>query len=172
MAYTIIRFVFVDSTCSKRTGVEKAMYQIEEAIKKAKIEKPDDEAAVGELQRLLDNGRRTLMPANDSQSSRHSIPTQPEQTQSSDESLDDVENPLQLLARASDLRQPSQQSTSPSLTPSTRINDSVQTVSNVTRFFLPMKATPDVDGIRGIEGLDPIEIGLVAPEEARFLFAL
>lgn len=86
--------------------------------------------------------------------------------------LDDAENPLQLLARASDLQllPPSGQNHASSPLPlsssgattysshSSRVTDS---------FFVPIKASLDV----GPE-LDPVDLGLVTFDEASMLFNL
>lgn len=78
--------------------------------------------------------------------------------------LEGVENPLQLLARASDLRIASPHNNS-TATPGSHINGSEQSAFlDVHRFFLPMKASLDQG-----PGLDPIDVGLVTMEEAETL---
>lgn len=84
---------------------------------------------------------------------------------SSDDQLavEDVENPLQLLARASDLRIISPENNVP--TPGSRINGSEHSAFlDVHQFFMPMKANLDQGA-----GYDPINIGLVTKEEAETL---
>jgi hypothetical protein len=87
---------------------------------------------------------------------------------SSDDQLavEDVENPLQLLARASDLRIATPQSYDQSTaSPEGRSNGSEQSAfQDAHHFFLPMKASLDQD-----PGLDPIDVGLVTTEEAEML---
>jgi hypothetical protein len=80
--------------------------------------------------------------------------------------LEGVENPLQLLARASDLRIASPTTRNGSVsTPSSHIHASENgPFLDVHRFFLPMKATLDQG-----PGLDPIDVGLVTLEEAELL---
>ena len=78
--------------------------------------------------------------------------------------LEGVENPLQLLARASDLRIASPHNNS-TATPGSQIHGSEQSAFlDVQRFFLPMKASLDQG-----PGLDPIDVGLVTMEEAETL---
>lgn len=88
--------------------------------------------------------------------------------------LDDAENPLQLLARASDLRLVSsayaadQASNLQSpLSPHENTIYSDNSSRNVHSFFLPMKASLDV----GPE-IDPVDLGLISLEDAKTLFAL
>jgi hypothetical protein len=80
--------------------------------------------------------------------------------------VEDVENPLQLLARASDLRIATPQSYIQSTaSPETRFNGSEQSAFlDVHHFFLPMKAHLDQGS-----GLDPIDVGLVTKDEAEML---
>lgn len=76
--------------------------------------------------------------------------------------IEGVENPLQLLAHASDLR-----ITSPhdDATPETKFNGSDHSAFlDVHHFFLPMKANLD----KG-PGLDPVDVGLVTVDEADML---
>ncbi|KAF2469746.1 uncharacterized protein BDR25DRAFT_288131 [Lindgomyces ingoldianus] len=157
---------------NKRTGLERAIFQIEEAIKKSRSASLSNEGTLEQLQHLLDNARREIPETEDTASSgsialtteRYGAP------QSSDDqlALDDAENPLQLLARASDLRLTSPQSAEISAsTPSSRYYGSERDErSDIHRFFLPMKASFD----SGPE-LDPIDIGLVTMEEAKALLA-
>ena len=87
-------------------------------------------------------------------------------------SLDDAENPLQLLARASDLQlsptglrhtQPPLLAPPPILPP----ENSSFVDSGAKSFFVPAKAHLDV----GPE-LDPVELGLVTYDESESLFSL
>ena len=82
--------------------------------------------------------------------------------------LDDAENPLQLLARASDLRLGLPQSPNQPLTPfSANLGSERSDKPDVTGFFLPMKTHPDIG-----PHLDPIDLGLVTSEEAELLMNL
>lgn len=90
-------------------------------------------------------------------------------------SLDDAENPLQLLARASNLQlSPSgpRNNISKSSLPSSSCakvmqNDIQRDDTEQTRsFFVPVKANLDI----GLD-IDPIEIGLVTFDEAESLFS-
>lgn len=84
------------------------------------------------------------------------------------QALDDAENPLQLLARASDLRLTTPMSSDHMFTPSTSHKGSeLDQQSDVHRFFLPIKASLD----RG-PSYDPIDLGLVTEEEAELLLSL
>jgi len=77
--------------------------------------------------------------------------------------LEDVENPLQLLARASDLRIASP--TYNHASPEDLHNGSEQSAYlDVHHFFLPMKVSLDQG-----PGLDPIDVGLVNMNEAEML---
>lgn len=80
--------------------------------------------------------------------------------------LQDAENPLQLLARASDLRL--SMSDNHACTPTTgKISSSSNDPLDLHRFFLPIKAKPDLG-----PDLDPIVLGLVSLEEAGMLLSL
>ena len=85
-------------------------------------------------------------------------------------SVDDAENPLQLLARASDLSGPPNQA---SYTSNVRSSRSLARLSTVRRdqdlqnFFGPFRPSLDVR-----PDIDPIEMGLVTEEEMTALFTL
>lgn len=89
---------------------------------------------------------------------------------SSDDQLavEDVENPLQLLARASDLRITSPHTLdNPISSPGSKMNGSEQSAFlDVHQFFLPMKVNLDQG-----QGYDPIDVGLVTKDEAKTLLA-
>ncbi|KAI9929778.1 hypothetical protein MW887_001254 [Aspergillus wentii] len=91
--------------------------------------------------------------------------------------LDDAENPLQLLARASDLQlspnggNGAQRSPLPLLQPSATLLAAPQSNRQSSdpgakAFFVPIKASLDIG-----KGIDPIELGLVTLDEAGSLFA-
>lgn len=123
------------------------------------------------MQLLLDEARRgNSEPANTSSSYADPSVTDQEGTgQVGDDqlSLDGAENPLQLLARASDLRLT--QATDPSASASStgNISNGRNDTLDVHRFFLPIKVRLD----QGPE-LDPVDIGLVSIEEAGILVSL
>ncbi|KAI1529783.1 Zn II 2Cys6 transcription factor [Pyrenophora tritici-repentis] len=138
---------------NKRSGLEKAIYQVEEAIKKRKSDAFTSQSTLQQLQQLLNEAQR------DEGSSREA---------DTDDQLavEDVENPLQLLARASDLRIATPQSYDPSISsPDGKFNGSEQSAYlDVHHFFLPTKAHLDQG-----PGLDPIDVGLVTKDEAEML---
>lgn len=156
--------------------MEKAIYQVEEAIKKRKSDATTDQTTLEHLKRLLNDDPRTdaeptkvsdafsspddTSPANDQETAAMSTDDQL--------ALEDVENPLQLLARASDLRIASPRALHESVSsPESRINGSDHgPFLDVHRFFLPIKACLDQG-----PGLDPIDVGLVTSDEAQMLLA-
>lgn len=155
---------------SKRTGLDKAIYQIEEAIKKSKSDSFSNEGTLEQLQQLLHEARGGITEGTESVSSNGAIfaGERDGAGQSSDDqlALDDAENPLQLLARASDLRLTS---TPPNVfTPSSGIHTSDKDDQvDVHRFFLPIK-----DRLDQSPDLDPIDLGLLSLEEAEMLISL
>ncbi|KAF2183714.1 hypothetical protein K469DRAFT_582241 [Zopfia rhizophila CBS 207.26] len=155
---------------NKRTGLEKAIYQIEEAIKRSRSDTLSNEGTLEQLQSLLDEARSGFPDSSDtvSPSSASFVPGRDGPAQSSDEqlALDDAENPLQLLARASDLRLTSPQSLELSTSSSRNLGSERDDKSDIHQFFLPMKASLD----NGPD-LDPIEVGLVTTEEAEMLLS-
>ncbi|KAL4877911.1 hypothetical protein BJY04DRAFT_209630 [Aspergillus karnatakaensis] len=166
---------------NKRKGLEKALHQIEQAIKRPKTDHSGVEAAqkvISDLQDLLNKTQKQQLQSESedfSEDPDHPEPLHFPRDSNSGESLalDDAENPLQLLARASDLqlspKAVRETTTWPSITtPQTAIGPVVSAGGNATAaksFFVPVKATLDV----GPE-LDPIEIGLVTLPEAESLF--
>jgi hypothetical protein len=156
---------------SKRVGLLSAFHQIEDAIKKSKADPSTNRGIVDQLQRLLLEAQRGPSPKESAPSKISDLPaldtSQPTESVDDKLALDDAENPLQLLARASDLRlgHPN----TPSLAPSfqTHLGIESQNQSDIHRFFLPMKASADQD-----PHLDPVSLGLVTVEEAKFLMTL
>jgi len=163
---------------SKRTGLEKALYQIEQAIKRPR---GPDAAASDAAHKVISNLQELLGKAQDqqqvshsetddfseNQDQTHSLPSPREQEDSL--ALDDAENPLQLLARASDLQlSPAETRKVPApLQQQQAISRTQGHNSCANSFFVPVRASRDV----GPE-LDPIELGLVTVEEAESLFSL
>ncbi|KAF7712368.1 Fungal Zn(2)-Cys(6) binuclear cluster domain-containing protein [Penicillium ucsense] len=167
---------------NKRKGLEKAIHQIEQAIKRPKVDpSSSDEAqkAISGLQELLSQVQNQLKGGFENSatgdSSREGVELSPRETVA-DESLalDDAENPLQLLARASDLqfspteiRQPLKPAVSvshQSLGPPLDIHDIGH--MSAKSFFVPVQAKLDVG-----PSLDPIDLGLVTFDEADSLFS-
>jgi hypothetical protein len=158
---------------SKRSGLEKAIYQVEEAIKKRRYDAVANQNTLQHLQKLLneaqgeDGASRNFNTSPISEVHTHILSKEVVSTASDDQlAIEDVENPLQLLARASDLRIATPQSYNQSTaSPETRINESEQSAFlDVHRFFLPVKASLDQG-----PGLDPVDVGLVTLEEAGML---
>lgn len=177
---------------SKRDGLEKAVYRIEQAIKRRKTDAPDleDGQTVEQLEGLLHDAQN-LLPRH----SQHDVGaafhvgnqlSQPQRilhqdtleglpdsdaaiNQNSDDhfAVDDAENPLQLLARASDLSGPPRVTKEAPRIPSTpttlRLNAPKDQA--LRDFFGPFRPSLDVG-----KDIDPIEMGLVTQEETDALF--
>lgn len=198
---------------NKRTGLEKALHQVEQAVKRSGASLHGIEATkfVSELKVILGAGSLTSAAdgdlktprtghartslaisrrssdnltadasdeSGDSSISDHddmSIPqdSTPSQSHVADESLavDDAENPLQLLARASDMHvspKPVGELSTVEITHShkrQRLDKETEKLSEVEKFFkftqFSLDCGPD---------LDPIDLGLLTTEEAESLF--
>ncbi|KAF2277184.1 uncharacterized protein EI97DRAFT_457893 [Westerdykella ornata] len=158
---------------NKRTGLDKAIYQIEEAIKKSRTDGSSSEGTLTQLQQLLNKARDGLgRTGSGAAAAASAAPIQSEKdsiAQTGDEllSLDDAENPLQLLARASDLRHTVPQQASAIATPSSVAFPAERGDSmDIHHFFQPIKARLD----QGPD-LDPIDVGLLSLEEAGMLIS-
>ncbi|KAF2864898.1 hypothetical protein BDV95DRAFT_508308 [Massariosphaeria phaeospora] len=153
---------------NKRTGLVKAIHQIETAIKKSKSDSFTSEVALDQLQQLLNNAQGSLSEASTAGPalSAQYLAETCDTAQTSDDQLAlvDAENPLQLLARASDLRLTSPQSANASTPSSRQYASEGGDDADVHKFFLPMRESLD----RGPD-LDPVDIGLVTVEEADML---
>jgi hypothetical protein len=165
------------SARSKRTGLDKAIHQVAEAIKRAKVDAPANEAAVADLQRLLDAAH--VLPS----AVERNVPEYLDDADNEDSpmlpspgdqlTLDDAENPLQLLARASGL----EGSSRPQASLQSEYGGSPETLlvntndSSLQNFFLPIKSTLDIGGTGNGDDVDPIDAGLVTIEEAETLIA-
>lgn len=147
---------------------------MEEAIKKRKSDAAADQSTLQHLHRLLNEAQAEDGSSQDAKTSPALaepvyVPVKEVVRPSSDDQLavEDVENPLQLLARASDLRiatTPQSYNTSVA-SPEGRFTGSEQSAFlDVHHFFLPMKAHLDQGS-----GLDPIDVGLVSKDEAEML---
>lgn len=130
------------------------------------------------LQDLLDKAQRQLASRKPTfESGNNTTPGLPQSQPSAarrsadDVALDDAENPLQLLARASDLQLvPSaiaRASNSPNSLSSPGTVYMSHSARGVDSFFVPIKASLDT----GPE-LDPVDLGLITFEDANNLFAL
>ena len=174
--------------CSKRDGLEKAVYRIEQAIKRSKTQgsRSEDEQNTFHLQNLLNEAQgllprqnlnldpalqvRGVQPARQDQLGQPMTGAEILGDPNSDDhfALDDAENPLQLLARASDLTVPPNHSTyshnvpTPTSLPS---RSSQGRDLDLQTFFGPFRPSLDVG-----ETIDPIENGLVTTEEVDGLF--
>lgn len=167
--------------CSKRTGLAKAIFQVEQAIHQMQSGRSDPKTndaalhlehllnAVRDLpqsERNTNNGEAhqddySSLPNAPSEDYSPSNPSSPDSstpvTAVADYPLNDAENPLQLLAHASDLSR-------------LRLNpgpyqDQDQSTELVQAFFSPLK--PKIDAS---PEMDPIELGLVTQAEAEELF--
>ncbi|KAE8362492.1 hypothetical protein BDV27DRAFT_166188 [Aspergillus caelatus] len=171
------------STNLKRKGLEKALHQIEQAIKRPKSDASESDAAqkiISSLQDLLNRTQGNQLYSETDELSedtdRPHDPHSPHGVDTGDSlSLDDAENPLQLLARASDLQLPPAQVRSfhgkRLLEPSQpvappQVNNAEDDSSTAKLFFVPVKSNLDLG-----PDMDPIELGLVTPDEAESLFA-
>jgi hypothetical protein len=155
---------------SKRVGLHKAFHQIEDAIRKSKADPSANANAdiVDQLQELLHKAQDRARTVSSGSRTDHVIsPSDGSGDVQSDDqlALDDAENPLQLLARASDLRLGHPQTPNQPPTPfGAPFGSDSEAQSDVNRFFLPMKANPDLG-----PHLDPVDLGLVTMEEAELL---
>lgn len=159
---------------SKRSGLEKAIYQVEAAIKKRKADNATNLTTLEHLKKLLSDQdeEKTVAGSQNTLSPKNKTPQVTEKdvaptSNAGDDQLEGVENPLQLLARASDLRiaSPLTPPGASASTPGTWLSASEHgPYMDVQRFFLPMKANFDQG-----PGLDPIDVGLVTFEEAEML---
>ncbi|KAJ5537892.1 hypothetical protein N7494_007371 [Penicillium frequentans] len=165
---------------NKRKGLEKAIHQIEQAMKRPKLDVPgpdDAHKVISDLQDLLSRVQGQLNSESDSFAEASERPrnlSSPHDTQV-DESLalDDAENPLQLLARASDLqlsptglRRGLKSPPPPLLAPPTLSQDIGSADSGAKSFFVPARANLDVG-----QDLDPVDLGLVTFDESESLFS-
>ncbi|KAK6953749.1 hypothetical protein Daesc_003711 [Daldinia eschscholtzii] len=196
------------SKLNKHSGLEKAVFQIEQALRRSSsgaLDQIQTAEQATELRFLLERSRellgndhgfpRRISSQNGVEHMEHdqvsvspqqtstSLGTSPSQTCSRDDSaahtkveedqlsLDDAENPLQLLARTSELLS--------SITPQLRGNGAGRLLSKSTsnrgvvgenddlqKFFGRFQARLDVG-----EDLDPIELGLITLSEAESLFS-
>lgn len=167
---------------SKRKGLDKALHQIEQAVKRPRSDDSDAaQKVISDLQSLLGQtrGQSTDHDGDDlsedhAPSHSQGIPSPRDINTDDHLSLDDAENPLQLLARASDLqlspagvnevqKSPVSLSQSSTVPPENRLLDGLDAKS----FFVPVRASRDVG-----PDVDPIDMGVVTLYEAESLFSL
>ncbi|OTB10727.1 hypothetical protein K445DRAFT_322743 [Daldinia sp. EC12] len=190
---------------NKHSGLEKAVFQIEQALRRSSsgaLDQIQTAEQATELRFLLERSRELLgndhgFPRRISsqngmehdqvsvspQQTSTSLGTSPSQTCSRDDSaahtkveedqlsLDDAENPLQLLARTSELLSsitPQLQGSGAGrlLSKSTSNRGVVGESDDLQKFFGRFQARLDVG-----EDLDPIELGLITLSEAESLFS-
>jgi len=170
--------------------LDKAVFCIEQAIKKSRIRRGDGKD-ISRLQSLLREAREILPRESEGDAASVTVSpdaTPPLQIQApeaqnrsqrsvswvesnivSDDnySVDDAENPLQLLARASDLSVPSvPQTYAPNILPSAQIlRQDIGRQYDLQTFFGPIRANLDLG-----EDIDPVDMGLVNLEETDMLF--
>ncbi|TVY36594.1 Satratoxin biosynthesis SC1 cluster transcription factor [Lachnellula occidentalis] len=172
---------------NKRDGLEKAVYRIEQAIKKSKTEGSQSEDGEKVHLKNLLNDATHILPGSASsglnkalsaqgsssqtlQSPRvdHFVPpkSEPIPDQNSDDqfAVDDAENPLQLLARASDLSVPSSAPTTSNF--ASRGQRCQPRDQDLEAFFGPFRPSLDIG-----QDVDPIEMGIVTEDESTGLFS-
>ena len=163
---------------SKRKGVDKALHQIEQAIKRPKLDDSNaSQKIISDLQDLLNKAQGQSLPSERDDSSEalgQSHDFSPKATNTDDNlALDDAENPLQLLARASDLQlspggvQDTQRSPLPLQVSTFPAESREPDGLGAKSFFVPVRASRDIG-----PDLDPIDVGLVTLDEAESLFTL
>lgn len=169
---------------SKRDGLEKAVYRIEQEIKRSKTQSTqaeDERNSPYHLQSLLSEAQGLLPSETQSNyvgpyqnrvdltgSYRPHPGGETAGDQHSDDqlALDDAENPLQLLARASDLSALNNASpNAPVASPESTISRTGTKELDIQTFFGPFHPSLDSE-----PEMDPVEMGLVTEEEASTLF--
>lgn len=161
--------------------MDKALYQIQEAIKKSRSVGPESQAgrSVSDLQSLLKDAQALLSQSRESvvpedRTLRDQLEPSAQQAAEDHLGIADAENPLQMLARASDLQlsQLTLTNENSSLSPMSRSSVGGRTEKqdqpDVHWFFVPIRANPDFRQ----KDVDPIDMGLATLEEAKQLFAL
>lgn len=163
---------------SKRSGLDKAVHQLEKAIKSSKNDDvPQEEQR--RLQFLLSEAENLVSGSTDKISTQLMQQPGPQtdmnsglpevtdlsssrahesigQIEMGNAALDDAENPLQLLARASDLAD--------TATKQLHMPPPFVETGDLRRFFGPFQPRLDVGS-----DIDPIDIGLVTHEEVTLL---
>ncbi|KAM0429756.1 hypothetical protein ACHAPT_006362 [Fusarium lateritium] len=175
---------------NKRTGLDKALYQIDQAVKRARSaaqKNPEDDRILSHLQDLL-SGVNTPEPAptrgnygstsgngdddaysDEGEEEEQDAVTMPDFIQRTEQSLaiDDAENPLQLLARASYIQPSPESRHGNSPQQAHTASTTGQTEDEIQAFFAPAQVHLDVG-----PDVDPVSLGLVSEDEADNLFNL
>ena len=186
---------------SKRSGLDKAVYQIEQAIQRSKGK--GNESTLSDLEALLDRtqqlipGHASEQPVSDlvpavqiqppqqalrpessgDSTAAHRYVVRPANEQQADRSIElnsfsvnDAENPLQLLAQTSELLLTPRQLTPPPAAGSVSSHyggSSIAANGYTHTFFSRLRSRLDIE-----PELDPIEMGLATVPEAEVLFTL
>ncbi|TAQ89728.1 hypothetical protein B7494_g1930 [Chlorociboria aeruginascens] len=168
---------------SKRTGLERAVHRIEEALKTSKNKDSEPDEAF-HLQRLLSEAKMLndqhpgvdiklsdalQAPFIQTGNCNPTLPNpnvHPQSSPDDDFALDDAENPLQLLARAADHPPPQQPLTHHNLQVPRIIHLDKPRDESLRKFFGPFQPRLDIG-----DDIDPIDLGFVTVEEADVLFA-
>ncbi|KAL6921002.1 hypothetical protein FSHL1_004976 [Fusarium sambucinum] len=172
---------------NKRTGLDKALYQIDQAVKRARSasqKNPEDDRILNHLQDLLsganspaDAPQTRYSASGDGEEDAYSEEEEEEQEQDpvvipefiqrTQQSLaiDDAENPLQLLARASYIQPSPESRHGNSPQQAHTASTTGQTEDEIQAFFAPAHVHLDVGS-----DLDPVTLGLVSEDEADRLF--
>ncbi|KAM0327449.1 hypothetical protein ACHAQA_005737 [Verticillium albo-atrum] len=180
---------------NKRKGLDKALFQIEQALKRVKSGEQNDEdsKALFDLQHLLgDTGDHPSVSSSSATRLQRRETGEGAEGLSSDEddetedtpdsnayiaqhregslTIDDAENPLQLLARASNLQlSPTPGGPSPGLVARSgrkKQPEQADEDAEIQSFFTSVRVNLDVS-----DDIDPISMGLVTEAEAEDLFA-
>ncbi|KAM5381842.1 hypothetical protein ACJZ2D_002832 [Fusarium nematophilum] len=174
--------------CDKRTGLDKALFQIDQAVKRARSaaqKNPEDDRILAHLHDLL-SGVNTPEPpptrgysatstgaddddaySGEEEEEEQDTVTMPDFIRRTQQSLaiDDAENPLQLLARASYI-QPSPESRHGNSPQQAHTASTMgQTEDEIQAFFAPAQVHLDIG-----QDVDPVSLGLVSEDEADNLF--
>ncbi|KAJ5550741.1 hypothetical protein N7535_001316 [Penicillium sp. DV-2018c] len=165
---------------NKRRGLEKAIHQIEQAIKRPRVDSSSDidaHKAISSLTELLSHVQGDSTQTDDGFPEVADRPRMSSLSSSRDNhtedslNLDDAENPLQLLARASDLQLSPTEVRHVPRSPLPGIlagfpQSTIPGESSARSFFIPTRANLDVG-----PDIDPVDLGLVTFEEAESLFS-
>ncbi|KUI66459.1 Protein priB [Cytospora mali] len=189
-------------------GLEKALYQVEEALRRAgpAFQGTDAGKAISELKVMIASGQEPQLSGSGDSNKRPRLNTaassEPQDDSSSEEedsprprkasvgrrpspvshrrvkveerlAVEDAENPLQLLARASNLHMSpvSSHGQSPGTATSQQPNSTIDDLDPEFRYVETFFGTTSFNIDRS-EGYDPIELGLVTEDEAETLFEL
>ncbi|KAH7320617.1 hypothetical protein B0I35DRAFT_427475 [Stachybotrys elegans] len=188
---------------NKRRGLDKALFQIDQAVKRARSgsnKSLEDEQILAQLRQILSDDRgsasTSISPRSQMNSGSYGMPDSSDSSDDDDGrftstgahtphdhmprpslvhrnsdslAVDDAENPLQLLARASYL-QPSPGSRygkSPQSMRAPSNSDRAKgSIEDLQAFFAPARVNLDIG-----DDMDPVALGLVSEEEADSLFA-